>query len=152
MILPQLQLEDVVGRQITVVSVPIEVRMQLVGIDHAQLAMPAGAEDQARWFYETLLGLKEVEKPEPLTSRGGCWFEAPGIIVHLGVQAGFVAALKAHPAFLVLNLEELWSTLKEAGVEVVADSALADVRRFYAFDPFGNRLEFIQDGDGFSQR
>jgi hypothetical protein len=26
-----------------------------------------------------------------------------------------------------------------------------DVRRCYAADPFGNRIEFIQDGDGFSQ-
>jgi catechol 2,3-dioxygenase-like lactoylglutathione lyase family enzyme len=81
--------------------------MQLVGIDHVQLAMPAGAEDEARLFYGTLLGLKEVEKPKLLASCGGCWFEAPGVIVHLGVQDGFVAALKAHPACLASNLEEL---------------------------------------------
>jgi catechol 2,3-dioxygenase-like lactoylglutathione lyase family enzyme len=52
--------------------------MQLLGIDHVQLAMPRGAEDQARWFYGTLLGLSEVEKPEPLASLGGCWFEGDG--------------------------------------------------------------------------
>ena len=126
--------------------------MQLIGIDHVQLAMPTGAEEQARWFYGTLLGLKEIDKPEPLASCGGCWFEAPEIIVHLGVQDGFVAALKAHPAFLASNLEELRNAMKDAGVEVVADSALGDVHRFYAMDPFGNRIEFIQDGDGFSQR
>ena len=124
--------------------------MQLVGIDHVQLAMPAGAEEQARWFYGALLGLNEVEKPEPLVSRGGCWFEAPGISVHLGVQDGFVAALKAHPAFLVSDLEELRRALNDADVKVLPDSALNDVHRFYAADPFGNRIEFIQDGDGFS--
>ncbi|MGB0387696.1 MAG: VOC family protein [Ardenticatenaceae bacterium] len=126
--------------------------MKLVGIDHVQLAMPAGAEEQARDFYGALLGLKEVDKPEPLASRGGCWFEAPGIIVHLGVQDGFVAARKAHPAFLASNLDELRNALKDAAVEVVVDRALEHVHRFYAMDPFGNRIEFIQDGDGFSQR
>ncbi|MBV7340125.1 VOC family protein [Chloroflexi bacterium TSY] len=125
--------------------------MQLVGIDHVQLAMPEGAEDKARQFYGRLLGLKEVDKPEPLASRGGCWFETPGVIVHLGVEEGFVAARKAHPAFLVSNLDELWKALKNSGAEVVADTSLSDVRRFHTEDPFGNRIEFIQNGNGFSQ-
>ena len=124
----------------------------LVGIDHVQLAMPAEGEDLAREFYGDLLGLAEVKKPEPLASRGGCWFETSGTIVHLGVQSVFVPARKAHPAFLVSDLATIRSVLADAGVEVVSDEALADVERFYATDPFGNRIEFIQDGDGFSQR
>ncbi len=126
--------------------------MLLVGIDHVQLAMPKGAEDQARWFYEMLLGLEEVDKPEALASREGCWVEAPGIIVHFGVQDDFVPSRKAHPAFLASNIETLSATLKGAGVEVIADNAVEDMDRFYAIDPFGNRLEFIQDSDGFSQK
>jgi catechol 2,3-dioxygenase-like lactoylglutathione lyase family enzyme len=124
----------------------------LRGIDHVQLAMPPGAEDAARQFYAGLLLLTEVAKPEPLASRGGCWFEAPGVIVHLGVQADFVPARKAHPAFLVADLEALRERLRQAGVAVVPDDALDGLHRFYAADPFENRLEFIQDGDGFSQR
>jgi catechol 2,3-dioxygenase-like lactoylglutathione lyase family enzyme len=121
-------------------------------MDHVQLAMPAGGEEQARWFYGTVLGLTEIEKPEPLAARGGCWFEAPGVIVHLGVQENFAPAQKAHPAFLILDLGQLLVAMKDHGLEVVRDTSLSDVRRFYGSDPFGNRIEFIQDGEGFSQR
>lgn len=122
------------------------------GIDHVQLAVPRGEEAQARWFYGRLLGLREVVKPEPLVSRGGAWFEGPGTIVHLGVQDNFIPAAKAHPAFIVSNLGALRLALQEAGIEITPDDILPDVFRFYAKDPFGNRIEFLQDGDGFSQR
>lgn len=114
--------------------------------------MPPGAEAAARAFYAGLLGLAEVVKPKVLAARGGCWFEAPGVVVHLGTEADFRPARKAHPAFLVDDLEALRRALDAADVATVPDDALPDVRRFYAADPFGNRLEFIQDEDGFSRR
>ena len=126
--------------------------MHIVGLDHVQLAMPLGGEEVARRFYAGLLGLVEVTKPHPLAARGGCWFEAPGTILHLGVEAGFSPARKAHPALRVNDLEALRRILIAAGAGVVPDDTLPDVHRFYASDPFGNRLEFIQDGEGFAQR
>lgn len=123
--------------------------MKIVGLDHVQIAMPAGEEGQARWFYGELLGLTEILKPEPLAARGGCWFEGPGTQVHLGVEANFGPARKAHPAFRVTDLAALQNKLVNAGVPVKVDTAVPHVRRFYAHDPFGNRLEFIQDGDYF---
>ncbi|MEJ2749775.1 MAG: VOC family protein [Anaerolineae bacterium] len=125
--------------------------MQIVGLDHIQIAMPAGEEGQARWFYGELLGLTEIAKPEPLAARGGCWFEGPGAQVHLGVEADFAPARKAHPAFRVADLAALQEKLAAAGVAVKVDTAVPHVRRFYAHDPFGNRIEFIQDGDHFNQ-
>ncbi len=124
----------------------------IVGLDHVQLAMPPGAEELARQFYEGVLGLTEVEKPQPLQKRGGCWFVGPGTHIHLGAQADFVPARKAHPAFWVQDLQLFFAHLQRAGVVVEWDHSVAGVRRFYAYDPFGNRLEFIQDGQGFSQR
>ena len=125
--------------------------MFLVGLDHIQLAMPSGAEDAARHFYGQLLGLTEIAKPAPLADRGGCWFAGPAIQLHLGVERGFVPARKAHPAFLVADLAAFQQLLAAAGVATIPDTSLPGVRRFYANDPFGNRLEFLQDGDGFSQ-
>ena len=125
--------------------------MEILGLDHVQLAMPAGGEATARPFYENLLGLKEMPKPEPLRRRGGCWFAGNGVQIHLGVTPDFVPARKAHPAFVVSDLEGLRQKLLAAGVNIVADTAVPRVHRFYAYDPFGNRLEFIQDGDGFNQ-
>ena len=125
--------------------------MRIAGLDHVQLAMPRGEEERARAFYAGLLGLSEVTKPEPLASRGGCWFQANHTVVHLGVEEDFAPARKAHPAFLVHDLEAARRELAAAGAPVVSDDTLPGVRRFYTSDPFGNRIELIQGGDGFSE-
>jgi catechol 2,3-dioxygenase-like lactoylglutathione lyase family enzyme len=126
--------------------------MQLVGLDHIQLAMPAGGEDEARRFYADLLGLTEIAKPAQLAARGGCWFVGTGIHIHLGVEQPFAPARKAHPAFLAADLADCRRRLEAAGVATTPDDTVPGVRRCYAADPFGNRIEFIQDGDGFGQR
>lgn len=121
-------------------------------LDHLQLAMPPGAEDRAREFWIGLLGMQEAEKPEPLASRGGCWFRAGAVILHLGVEKDFTAQRKAHPAFCVAELDVLATQLAGAGYPVTWDETLPERRRFYTADPFGNRIELMQDGDGFGQK
>jgi len=116
----------------------------LLSIDHVQLAMPAGEEDQARAFYSGLLGIPERVKPANLIKRGGCWFEAGVLKVHLGVEEDFRPALKAHPAFLVDDVAFLAKKLKAAGCRVVEDEPLEEYERVYVYDPFGNRIELIQ--------
>ncbi|MEK1933520.1 MAG: VOC family protein [Pararhizobium sp.] len=116
----------------------------LLAIDHVQLAMPAGGEHQARAFYSGLLGIPEREKPSNLAKRGGCWFEAGALKVHLGVEPDFRPALKAHPAFLVDDVAALAKNLTAAGCRVVEDEPLEDYERVYVYDPFGNRIELIQ--------
>jgi catechol 2,3-dioxygenase-like lactoylglutathione lyase family enzyme len=114
-------------------------------LHHVQLAMPAGGERQARAFYGSVLGLTEIPKPEPLAGRGGCWFRSgQGVELHLGVEKDFRPDRKAHPALLVEGLDALEELLLEAGVEVARDTQLQGHRRFYASDPFGNRLELIE--------
>lgn len=135
----------------------------IVGIDHVQLTMPAGGEDAARAFYGGLLGLGEVPKPGPLAGRGGCWFVGPrgdasgderaSFSLHLGAEADFRPARKAHVALLVEDLDGLRATLDAAGTPTIDDDAPIGVRRFYTFDPFGNRLELVDRRDaGFSER
>lgn len=117
----------------------------ITGIDHVQLAMPAGGEDTARSYYAGLLGMAEVAKPAVLASRGGCWFTAGGAVLHLGVEADFRPARKAHPALLVTDLDALAAQLTRAGYACVSsDGELPGVRRFHSADPFGNRIEFQQ--------
>jgi len=116
----------------------------ILSLDHIQLALPKGLEAEARAFYGDLLGLKELEKPEPLCSRGGCWFEGSGFGLHLGVEANFRAAKKAHPAFRVADLNALFLQLEKADFKPDWDTNLPGVRRFYVHDPFGNRLEFME--------
>ncbi len=117
----------------------------IVGYDHVQVAIPAGSEDVARGFYRALLGMTEVPKPQALATRGGCWFTAGAAVLHLGVDEPFTPARKAHPAFLVSALDELRARLAAGGFECIDGSGeIPGVRRFHAFDPFGNRLEFIE--------
>lgn len=113
-------------------------------IDHVQLAAPKGCEAEARNFFGRLLELEEIEKPEPLRSRGGCWFKLGSAQLHIGVEEGFRPATKAHPAFAVNDIDALFAVLKKAGVRCVCDESLEGVRRFYANDPWGNRLEFTE--------
>ena len=108
-------------------------------LDHVQVAAPPGCEEAARAFYGGLLGLAEVEKPAPLRSRGGVWFEQ----LHVGVEEDFAPARKAHPALQVDDLDALAERLAAAGAPVQWDESLPDVRRFYTADPWGNRIELL---------
>ena len=114
------------------------------GFHHVQLAIPVGGEADAEAFYGELLGLTRVSKPAELEGRGGCWFRGEGVELHLGVEGEFRPARKAHPALLVQGLDELRSRLEAAGVEIKDDVQLEGHRRFHAFDPFGNRLELVE--------
>ena len=120
------------------------IRMTIVGIDHVQLAMPAGREEEARRFYSLLLGIPEARKPDELAKRGGVWFESSQVKIHLGVDQDFRPARKAHPALLVKNLPVLIQRLRNASVAVVDDEPLAGYDRVYVSDPFGNRLELME--------
>jgi catechol 2,3-dioxygenase-like lactoylglutathione lyase family enzyme len=106
--------------------------------------MPAGGEDDARRFYSGLLEISEVSKPAELAKRGGAWFETSAVRVHLGVEADFRPARKAHPGLLVENLESLIMRLRDAGYEVVAAEPMAGYNHIYVHDPFGNRLELLE--------
>ena len=118
--------------------------MNIVAIDHVQLAMPAGQEDAARRFYADLLGVPEVPKPAHLAARGGAWFEHGAIKIHLGVDPDFRPARKAHPGLLVDDLQSLITTLRTAGHHVVDGEPLAGYAHVYVDDPFGNRLELME--------
>jgi catechol 2,3-dioxygenase-like lactoylglutathione lyase family enzyme len=118
----------------------------LIELDHVQLAAPPGCEPEARRFFGELLGLEELEKPEPLRSRGGAWFAlGGGDQLHVGVEEPFAPAGKAHPAFRVTpeELNELAQRLEAAGERVEWDDSLPGARRFYTEDPWGNRLELL---------
>lgn len=115
----------------------------ITGLDHVQIAIPRGGEATARRFYGDLLGMTELPKPPALAARGGCWFTSGSAVLHLGVEEPFQPARKAHPAFLVTDLDSLAATLTAQGHDVThADGERPGIRRFHTFDPFGNRIEF----------
>lgn len=118
--------------------------MPILSLDHVQLAMPPSREEEARAFYAGLLGIPEAPKPANLARRGGCWFQQGALKVHLGVEAEFRPARKAHPAFLVDDLAALAAALAAAGHPARNDEPLEGYERAYVDDPFGNRIELMQ--------
>ncbi len=119
---------------------------RVVRLDHVQLAMPPGLEAQAEAFYVGILGMAVLEKPPVLAARGGRWFgSASGVQVHLGVEQDFRPAEKAHPALGVAGLDDLVGSLVGAGYPIRWDDELPGVRRCYVADPFGNRIELVED-------
>jgi catechol 2,3-dioxygenase-like lactoylglutathione lyase family enzyme len=122
--------------------------MIVSGIDHVQLAAPPGCEAAAREFFGAVLGLQEMEKPAALRTRGGCWFRVGSRQLHIGVDVAFRPATKAHVAFAAGDIDAVHDALVKAGVRCVWDEELSDVRRFYANDPWGSRLEFTEPTSG----
>lgn len=122
-----------------------EAEMSIVRIDHVQLAMPVGGEAAARKFYAELLGIPERKKPEPFASRGGVWFERGELKLHLGIEQGFRPAKKAHPALRVDGLAALLERLRAAGATTTSDQPFEGHDRAYVEDPFGNRIELIEN-------
>jgi catechol 2,3-dioxygenase-like lactoylglutathione lyase family enzyme len=115
----------------------------ITGLHHVQLAVPAGSEPALRAFYTGVLGMTELAKPVSLAARGGAWFRSGTLELHLGVEADFRPARKAHPGLLVDDLDGLAARLAAAGHGVRWDDLLPGHRRCYVDDPCGNRLELL---------
>jgi catechol 2,3-dioxygenase-like lactoylglutathione lyase family enzyme len=119
--------------------------MKILSIDHVQLAMPMGEEEKARTFFIHTLGFTEISKPVELAKRGGVWFESGKVQLHVGVEADFHPARKAHPAFIVDDLDSLIVKVQQAGYETdTSQPPLDGYKRAHVFDPFGNRIELME--------
>lgn len=120
----------------------------LLRIHHAQITIPEGAEEKAREFYCGVLGLREIPKPESLGNRGGFWLELSEMQIHIGAEETFDRTkTKAHLAYEVENLPAWRQRLENYGLETTEGISIPNFRRFEFRDPFGNRVEFLEQTD-----
>ena len=112
-----------------------------IRLDHVQLAIPIGAEEEARAFYVGVLGLIEVPKPAAMAARGGAWFEAGDVRIHVGAEEPFVPARKAHPALVMRGLRDF---ISRSGLDAEWNDEIQGLVRCHIADPFGNRIELIE--------
>jgi catechol 2,3-dioxygenase-like lactoylglutathione lyase family enzyme len=118
----------------------------IIGIHHAQITIPKGAEEEGRNFYCKVLGLKEIEKPDPLKGRGGFWLQVGDREVHVGTEDGFDRnSTKSHIAYLVQDVSHWRKVLEENGTKILESVAIPNYERFEFRDPFGNRVEIISE-------
>ncbi len=114
-------------------------------VHHVQVSIPVGAEDKAREFYCGVLGLREIPKPDSLAGRGGFWLELSNQQIHFGAEDGVDRAkTKGHVAYRVDDLESWRRKLTDAGCSVVDGIPIPGMNRFEFRDPFGNRIEFLE--------
>jgi hypothetical protein len=116
----------------------------ITALDHVLLAAPPGSEPELREYYTGALGMTEIPKPAGLAARGGCWFTAGSVVLHLGIEDPHRPARKAHPGIRVSGIHAFADRLAAHGAAVVWDDGLPGHTRFYSDDPVGNRLEFLE--------
>lgn len=115
-------------------------------LTHVNVTMPADGEDAARTFYGGLLGLTEIPKPELLRARGGLWFDAGGLDIHISVdESGAGSDRQRHFGLECGDLDAIRARLEQAGVPI-DNGRLAPWQRFFVHDPFGNRIEIHEPG------
>ena len=121
--------------------------MKLRAIDHVQITVLPSDEEETVCFYREILGLLEIDKPEPLQKNGGAWFRLGGVELHVSVEeaAGDNGRSKRHVCFEVESLADAEAVLSEAGVDIIPDNQpIAEWARFYVRDPGGNRIELAE--------
>ena len=120
--------------------------MTLKAVHHVQISIPTAAEDEARAFYCGVLGLIEIPKPESLAGRGGFWLQLGDTQIHFGTEDGVDRTkTKSHAAYLVTDLEMWRNKLSSAGCDVLNGIPIPGYKRFEFRDPFGNRVEFLEE-------
>jgi catechol 2,3-dioxygenase-like lactoylglutathione lyase family enzyme len=118
----------------------------ILGLHHAQITIPKGTEEDGKKFYCGFLGLPEIEKPESLKGRGGFWIEVGDRNVHIGTEDGFDRLkTKAHLAYQVENISYWKNMFEENSIDIIEGVPIPGFERFEFRDPFGNRVEMIQD-------
>lgn len=115
-------------------------------LDHVQICIPKGEEERGRQFYCGILGLTEIEKPEPLRKNGGFWLAIADVQLHIGTEE-LEGKSKRHPAFEIVNLEEVKEYLIEKGVRVKENTGIEGINRFSIFDFWDNRIELLEKSD-----
>ncbi len=121
--------------------------ISIVSLQHVNVRVSPAVEAAAKEFYGTLLGLREVPKPEDAAARGGAWYQLGDVQLHLSRDKNAVnEGSKRHICFHVADLVEAQKHLENLGVEILPDDQpIAGQSRFYIRDPGGNLIEVGAD-------
>jgi catechol 2,3-dioxygenase-like lactoylglutathione lyase family enzyme len=122
---------------------------QVLGLQHVSLPFPGTDEAvaQARRFYGEGMGLEE--RPVPPALPGVIvWFATGDQELHLFAEAAGVAVngqSRRHACFQVADITAFRSHLEAMGWPTIDhDGEIPGRPRFFARDPFGNMLEFVE--------
>ncbi|WP_153042391.1 hypothetical protein [Pseudovibrio sp. W64] len=75
--------------------------MTVLLMQHFTLPIPPDGVEDARRFYGTLLGFKEIERPQEASSHAGCWFSSGSVNLHLLGSEPFAPVTVGHPGLVI---------------------------------------------------
>ncbi len=115
------------------------------------MSFPVSQLDRSRRFYEDVLGLRSIPRPD-MGALAGIWYAAGHCEVHLietpsGADVGSAPPslnpLARHAAFAVSDYEGTLAHLRSHGLEVVESRAAGQM---WVSDPDGHIIELIVPG------
>lgn len=118
----------------------------IVGVSHVNVTVPAALEEAAKIFYENILGLAQISKPQGTRQNMGAWYQLGAMQLHLSIEDGVQNEVSdRHVCYQVVDIISAGREFANAGVEVIPDSRpVAGQSRFFVRDPGGNLIEITQ--------
>jgi catechol 2,3-dioxygenase-like lactoylglutathione lyase family enzyme len=123
--------------------------LQVLGVNHVNVTVPAALEEAARRFYGVVLGLRQIPKPDGPRKDIGAWYEIGGMQLHLSL-ADSVDNHRSdrHVCYQVEDLASAKIHFRDAGIEIISDDdPKSESSRFFVRDPGGNLIEITQKTD-----
>ena len=118
----------------------------IVGVSHVNVTVPADLETAAKHFYQDLLGLAEIPKPQGTRQSMGAWYQLGGLQLHLSIEDDVHnEASDRHVCYHVADVAAASREFRNAEVEILPDSRpVPGQSRFFVRDPGGNLIEITQ--------
>jgi len=118
----------------------------IVGVSHVNVTVPADLETAAKHFYQDLLGLAEIPKPQGTRQSMGAWYQLGGLQLHLSIEDDVHnEASDRHVCYQVADVAAASREFRNAEVEILPDSrSVPGQSRFFVRDPGGNLIEITQ--------
>jgi catechol 2,3-dioxygenase-like lactoylglutathione lyase family enzyme len=113
----------------------------VVRLDHVNVTTPVELEDDVLAWYQDVLGLERLEKPDGTRSEGG-WFRVGDQQVHVSVDE-HNPPQSAHFGLVVEDFDALVTRLRAAGCHIEQARTIPGRHRCFTRDPAGNSIEFM---------
>jgi len=117
--------------------------IEYIRADHIQICVPPKRLEEAKRFYNEVMGLPLIERPAEFNGSQGYWFALADIELHIGVEAPGTKT-KRHTAIQITDIVAARQHLKKNKVEIIEGTRLPGRERFSFIDPFGNKMELLE--------
>ena len=118
----------------------------IIAVSHVNVTVPAAQEASAKHFYEGVLGLAKIPKPEGTRQNMGAWYQLGGMQLHLSVEDDVKNEVSdRHVCYQVADIAAASLEFRSAGISIIPDPRpVSGQSRFFVRDPGGNLIEITQ--------